>query len=242
MGLFQPHYLFWVGTCIVWWTKLHDRCDTEIRVKLVYSLLLLSSFIGMSVVVPYDMLSYFFLTLTLVVFRYRYRIAVPLLIIVTVFGALTRETQVLAITYAGVILVAEGANKENVSKFFAIVLPFVMTYAGSRLYYGTNRATAQSVELVPNFTSPLRMLGLLGALTYVLVFIDVTPRYEGKNRLNIAILMLLAPYLATILLFARVWEFRLIAPVLIIISFLHLRYDDQNLEFRSYSQLSDRIG
>lgn len=244
-SLYWAYYLLntvcWIGTCIVWWWALGNRCDSDQERILVYLLLLLAGFIGMSVVVPYDMLSYLFLSATIVTVHKKSRLAVAAVVCFTVFGALTRETQALAITYAGVVLLVEGIDRQRVTMFLATFVPFTGTYLTLRILFGASNGVFYSVRLINNFSSPLRLLGLIGMIAFVGVASDVTTETTTGRRVQILTLILSTPYLLMIILFASFNEFRLIVPVLIVLVFATMRYEEAP-DFAGMESLLSLIG
>lgn len=104
----------------------------------------------MSVVVPYDMLSYLLLSVTIVTVHKNSRLAVAAVAILTVFGALTRETQALAITYTGVVLLVEGIDRQRLTMILATLVPFTGTYIILCTLYGTGIGAFQEFELIAN--------------------------------------------------------------------------------------------
>lgn len=217
---FQVNAAFFVGSCVIWWFGLKRRLVSSDDVRSTYLALVLAALLGMSVVVPYDMMGYFFLSATVVAYHYRVELAVPLLVGLTVLGTLTRETQFLAIAYAGSIVIWQGISRENVLKFTSITGAFVATYLGLRLAYGMTEAAFRSFELVNNVTQFPQLAGMAAMVVLTAIVIDTVPRPESHSLKPVFVpLVLMSPYLAMILLFAKIDEIRLIIPVEIVLVF-----------------------
>jgi hypothetical protein len=162
-------------------------------------------------VTPYDHLSYLFITLLFCGFVAEY----PswLLVGVTVLGALTRESVVLAILAAGATVgvpALVGPSSQRL-RFWLICAAFAATYLALRLALGFESALVETQMVGVNFQR-IDVLSILG-VTFGLIAAMLPALFTSFSRRQCVFLLATLPYWAVIL-WSGIWfEARLYVPV-----------------------------
>ncbi|HEX8558181.1 MAG TPA: hypothetical protein VF668_08775 [Pyrinomonadaceae bacterium] len=157
------------------------------------------------VVVPYDVVAYFFLACT---FVWRRSLAVTALVVL--LAALNRETAALSLSlYASLLLLGRGGSWRGLGVLTAV---FLATYVGLRVALGWNTAVGNELTLV-------KYMDLRSAVG---VGFAVAAGYALVSRRRAAALFLLCslPYVLSILITGNPFEARLWAPLLLGILFV----------------------
>ncbi|MCI2421911.1 hypothetical protein MOQ72_31195 [Saccharopolyspora sp. K220] len=191
-----------------------DRPLTPALYLLVQVIVLASSW----VMTPYDMLAYAFLLAAVACLRWRSGAAPYALVLITVLGTLTRETQALAIACAAVFALRSSRSEARRGLVLTGVsaLAFAATYVGLRVVLGWDTSVINGLTVFD--VGLLAILGLAGALVAVyMVHCAAVAAAGGSGRTSATVLYLLAtPYLVAILL-AGAWnEVRLIVPLVLV--------------------------
>ena len=179
--------------------------------------LLLSS----AIVTPYDFLAYFFLVATIAALEWRRSVyAYPALVVLTVLGALTRETQALVIPYAIATLVAAapGRSRVIVPRALVVAATFMATYVALRADLGWRQGLFQNITLESN-VSALSVFGLVvAALMITLIHLTAVRCAPGAHlRRRLIVLHVAAlPYWATVIFAGFYFELRLFIPLALI--------------------------
>ena len=172
-----------------------------------------------AVVTPYDFLAYFFLVATIAAFEWRRSaIAYPALLMLTVLGSLTRETQALAIPYAVSTLIAASPGRARmiVPRVLVVAAAFGTTYVMLRANLGWEHGVFQSIQLYIN-QSALGAFGLVVA-TAMLILVHLTavrsaPYLPDLRRRLLVLYALALPYWATVIFAGIYFELRLFIPL-----------------------------
>lgn len=167
------------------------------------------------VVVPYDTLAYFFLTLSIYLMLLRPTpLVVAGLILVVVLGSLTRETAALTLSvYAALyVLRRQTGVKATLSVLAALAAAFAVTYVALRVHYGWQNGVGNVITLGVN----LHRHGLVGAafLVSTLVLLSDFSNAVGRRAVWL-FLAFSSPYLLSILLTGVLFEARLGVPLFI---------------------------
>ena len=181
-------------------------------------MLLIACLIALSqfVVVPYDTLSYFLLATSLYLsLRSPAAWVAPVLFVVVVLGALTRETCTLILSmYAVVCVMDSGRRRRRVGVLAVLVSTFLLVYVCLRVVYGRSNAVGNGIT-ISSLSHAKNIIGLGFALC--LVAIILFDAVGGGARAGWLFLLFSLPYLASILLMGVQFEFRLWVPVLLVL-------------------------
>jgi hypothetical protein len=180
------------------------------------------------VVVPYDTLSYFLLSMAAILIFSENRTSWHLLVlcIVVILATLTRETAafILAFYFAvnyKTILTRPILFKMNPQQreFLLITICFLGTYVGLRVTFGYTHAIYQSFWFSTNINLPSAILGMLFFASMALSIISTTTVTK-----EISVFFLITfPYVVFIFLFAEPWEIRLWIPILLPLIIMKVR-------------------
>lgn len=178
------------------------------------------------VVVPYDTLSYFFLSAAawLILQKNEKRWAVFALAFIVVLATLTRETASLilafyfAVNFAGILKKpAKFTINPQQRDLIILTLCFIGTYVGLRVFYGTEQAIFQNI--IP---SNLALPGLLSILFFIsIVFLLLTTKSSPREML--VFLLASLPYIIPLFFISVLWEIRLWVPILLLMLLLKIR-------------------
>jgi hypothetical protein len=188
----------------------------------LYWLLIGCMIASTAVLTPYDFLAYFFLVATIAAFEWRRSAAAyPALLILTVLGSLTRETQALVIAYAVSTLIAASPRRARmiVPRAVLVAAAFCTTYVVLREDLGWDHGVFQRITLGIN-KSVLSVFGL-GVAAAMLILVHLTavrssPGLPGLRR-RLAVLHALAlPYWVIVIFTGNYFELRLFIPLAIL--------------------------
>jgi hypothetical protein len=186
--------------------------------------------IGISqyVVVPYDTLSYFFLSTAVILIINDNGTLWNLLglCIVIILATLTRETAAFilsfyfAINYK-TILTPPTTLKINrkQSDLIVITVYFLSTYIGLRWVFGYDHAIYEAFVLSKNLDRPDSMLGILFFISIALI-IFITKAVQKEISVFFIVTF---PYVLFIWLFADAWEIRLWTPLILLLVIMKVR-------------------
>jgi hypothetical protein len=170
------------------------------------------------VVVPYDLMSYFFLAISIFATMKNPQSAawIALLCAAVVLCTLTRETSLLILAFyfavhrRQLIERHSGWRLSGIQIAFALmVASFLITSALLRAYYGTEHAFYQQFAISKLFQFPPNIIGTIFFLALLAVMLLSQP----VRRDAYAFLLASSPYIAAVFLFASPWETRLFCPV-----------------------------
>lgn len=186
--------------------------------------------IGISqyVVVPYDTLSYFFLSTAVILIINDNGTLWNLLglCIVIILATLTRETAAFilsfyfAINYK-TILTPPTTLKINREQAVLMVITacFLFTYVGLRWVFGYDHAIYEAFVLSKNLDRPDSMLGILFFISIALI-IFITKAVQKEISVFFIVTF---PYVLFIWLFADAWEIRLWTPLILLLIIMKAR-------------------
>lgn len=180
------------------------------------------------VVVPYDTLSYFFLSIAVILIIYDRKTPGNLigLCIVTIVAALTRETAIFipsfyfAINYQD-ILRKPATFKVNQKQGVLLILTtcYLLTYLGLRWVFGHEQAVYEAFLFSNN---PHLLYALLGILFYASIALILFITTAITKEISMFFLIT-SPYVLFIMLFADPWEIRLWTPLILLLIILKVR-------------------
>lgn len=185
------------------------------------------------VVVPYDTLSYFLLSLAvlLIIYGNLSSWSTLALCLVVILSTLTRETASLILAfYVAVnhkaIFVKPISFKfnQNQIQLLISIFCFVSTYMWLRTFLGFDHALYQSILILYNSNSPFSLLGVL-FFASVTILVLIT-RVVTKELLILYAASL--PYIVFAVIFADLWEIRLWIPILLLVIILKGRAIQMN--------------
>jgi hypothetical protein len=226
---FLVNTVFMCLTCAVLYFVAERICGRQGQWIKDLSLLLMMFLMAITqyVVVPYDLISYFFLAVSMLA-MVRDPISAgwtALLCSAVVLGALTRETVVLILAFYVAVYAQrlierpKGWRLNRVQMTLALALAcFAVTSAILRAYYGTDNAYQQFAipsffRFAPNIVGTLFLVALVALMLL-----------SEPGRSNSTIFLLAAsPYTIAIFLFASPWETRLFCPIFLCLIVLKLR-------------------
>ena len=186
--------------------------------------------IGISqyVVVPYDTLSYFFLSTAVILIINDNGTLWNLLglCIVIILATLTRKTAAFilsfyfAINYK-TILTPPTTLKINREQAILMVITacFLFTYVGLRWVFGYDHAIYEAFVLSKNLDRPDSMLGILFFISIALI-IFITKAVQKEISVFFIVTF---PYVLFIWLFADAWEIRLWTPLILLLIIMKAR-------------------
>ncbi len=188
-------------------------------------LLCLLMAISQYVVVPYDMVSYFFLACAfyLIAGKPDLRGAAALGLVVAL-GTLSRETAALIpafflASHQRRLLSRPFRWNAYHSTLVFLLLCFAATYLAARLALGSGGTVFQSFRLWHNLGNPFSLAGLLFfAAILVVLLLDARARREC-----VVFLVACLPYLLFAVIVGQPWEIRLWVPVILSIAVLKTR-------------------
>jgi len=184
--------------------------------------------IAQYVVVPYDTLSYFFLSIAVILIIYDNGTLWNLLglCIIVILATLTRETAAFilsfyfAINYK-TILTKPTTLKINQKQAILIIITacFIFTYIGLRWVFGYDHAIYEAIVLSKNINRPDAILGMLFFVSIALI-IFITKAVTKEISVFFVVTL---PYVLFVLLFAEAWEIRLWTPPILLLIILKVR-------------------
>ena len=186
--------------------------------------------IGISqyVVVPYDTLSYFFLSTAVILIINDNGTLWNLLGLCTVIilATLTRETAAFILSFyfainSKTILTPPTTLKINRKQAVLIVITacFLFTYIGLRWVFGYDHAIYEAFVLSKNLDRPDSMLGILFFISIALI-IFITKAVQKEISVFFIVTF---PYVLFIWLFADAWEIRLWTPLILLLIIMKVR-------------------
>lgn len=206
---------FAVGTGVVYghlcFLRKHEIRDVDLA-SYFYFLFVWS--LSLSVVTPYDQMAYFFLALSFVAVRISSGfLSYAWLGIVSLLGALTRETQLLfspallTIAFFG----APALRRRRVLASAYHLIVFGACYLGLRIHYGTAHGVIHSIP-----SRSWKQL-VFAAVLLALVFgtVRLALRKVRDTRIAKAFLVLSLPYSLTVALSGLYAEIRLVIPLIL---------------------------
>lgn len=187
-----------------------------------YFFLILVVALSTYVVTPYDQLAYFLMFVGFISVRVRTSwIGYLVLAFAAVAGGINRETEFL-VTPA-LLTVAVFAPSTESKRYFRAGLFHLVLFAAC--YLGIRAFLPGSATVVAGLTLggkwPLESLVVVSALFYVGLMI-VIREYAGFRPL-VLLLILSAPYIATILIGGEIRELRLLVPLLFCLFFVYIQ-------------------
>ena len=185
---------------------------------LITAVAIFSIAVSQSVVVPYDVSSYFLL-LVFFYFLLQYlekqsSSKLIILIFVILISTLNRESSALSLSLAATLLYIKfGLKKKTVLPITVLGLVFIGVYFGLRMM-NENFTTNDGNLLIQNFTQPKNLLGILFWLVYFIFTLMLAK--DKKAAQNILIFHLLSfPYLILCFYTGILYEIRLYIPLLL---------------------------
>jgi hypothetical protein len=178
------------------------------------------------VVVPYDMLSYFFLSIAaLLILNQKQTILKQIVLcIVVILATLTRETASLILAFYFTVHYKDIFKKTGSFKInnyqrelLIITLCFLCTYFGLRFTLGFENGIYQSITL-NSLLNPLCILSLLFFIS-ISILIIIT---KEKTTKTIVFLISTLPYTIPLLGISQLWEIRLWVPVILLLIILKI--------------------
>jgi len=198
------------------WVRLY------VTEKLLY-LLLISALIAVSqfTIVPYDTLSYFFISLViLLMLQGKNGWMIILAGLLIAFGTTARETIALTLAFYLLLIVKEkdyqfSTSLKNLVFFIAC---FLIPYAYIHWFAGLDGTFVGRIRFPSNVFAFQNLLGFLFMISTTLIFL--LDKFAGRS---IALYLLFcSPYILTILLTGVFFEIRLWIPVIIIMMVIYL--------------------
>jgi hypothetical protein len=175
-----------------------------------------------AVLTPYDFLAYFFLVATIAALEWRRSFAAyPALLILTVLGGLTRETQALVIAYAVSTLIAASPLRARMigPRLLLVAAAFCTTYVVLREDFGWDHGFFERITFGIN-ASALSIFGL-GVAAAMLILVHLTavrssPDRPGLRRRLVVLHALALPYWVMVIFTGNYFELRLFIPLAIL--------------------------
>ena len=180
------------------------------------------------VIVPYDTISYFLLSLAVALILSRRRSWWRLLSLsaILVIATLIRETSafILALYFAvdyREILPKPGNRELNSTQaaFLVLIFCFLCTYIGLRIALGSEQSIFQAFLLARNMNLSYSILGLLFFASVSLLFLTTPPITKEMTIFSVVTF----PYVIFVFLFADPWEIRLWVPMILPLLILKVR-------------------
>lgn len=203
-----------------------DFLSADLPVLFLMSLMTLSQY----VVVPYDMLSYFFLAVAawLVVRGIREWWEILASGAMVVLGTLTRETTALilalhlACNYRAILTIPVGMRLNHAQRTLVwLTACFVATYLGLRIAFGYERPVFETMIFPTGYDVStqigiLAFVGIAFLAGIVLLLFSSRPNVTGMWVFLLASL----PYLGAMPFIATTWEIRLWVPVILLLTII----------------------
>jgi len=209
-------------------------------VNRVFYVLLCASFIVLTqyAITPYDCLSYsVLLSSVYVVLRYHHRrnIMMPLLILLTIAGILTRESQFIFSAFLFALYRVHNHSKLWTIEFvtpITVAGVSLLTYSLLRLYYGFEEAVYYAGPL-PEFTTIKYMSVLFFVGLTFLLYVHASE----KNKKTLRLFFLFSvPYFFVLLKSGILAEARLWIPHILLSSIIaHLNFDEESLNNKKHT-------
>jgi hypothetical protein len=178
------------------------------------------------VVVPYDTLSYFFLSIAaFLILKNKQKVwEIIILSIVVILATLTRETASLILAFYFAFNYKEILKKTELFKInqkqrelLIITLCFLCTYFGLRFALGFENGIYKEITLI-NITN---ILSILSILFFVSIFILIVIT-KVKTKETFIFLLATLPYTLALLAISILWEIRLWVPVILLLLILKI--------------------
>lgn len=228
---FYLNTIFLCLTCMVLFFVLGghktntDFLTSDLPVLFLCALMALSQY----VVVPYDMLTYFFLSTAvwLILQNSRKIWSVLALCVVVVLATLTRETAALIMSFYFAwhyksILTKPAGFKPNREQGILLLLTgcFIATYIGLRLILGSGEQAVFQSLTFPTMYDVSTLSGVLASAGIVfLASVTLLFFLSGPTKPELWVFILAAsPYVIAMLLVATPWEIRLWVPILLLLT------------------------
>lgn len=176
------------------------------------------------VVVPYDLLSYFFLSIAaLLIINSNQKIWETIIMcIVVIMATLTRETAALILAFHFAFYFKDIWKKTPNFKLnhkqlqlLVMFLCFLCTYLGLRFILGFENAVFQEITL-PNFNNLLQLLSILFITSISILFL-ITKETKKESYI---FLLASTPYILPLIVISQLWEIRLWVPVILLLLIL----------------------
>ncbi|HSL88017.1 MAG TPA: hypothetical protein VK870_01800 [Ignavibacteriaceae bacterium] len=217
-SFFILNTLFLCCTAFVLYFIYNLRWVRLSEMEKILSILTITAIISLSqfVILPYDVLSYFFISLAVLLLLVKKNIFTTLLLAaVVVLGALTRETITLIFPLYFVILLKKDEWKFHVNRteFFVLLIIFAAIYLTLRVIYGFESSFSGRILFPDNIISPQNLIGFLFMICTSLIFLF----NEQTKKPALIFLILSAPYFFLILMTGIMFEIRLFVPVFILL-------------------------
>ncbi|MBS4034795.1 MAG: hypothetical protein KGZ85_10040 [Ignavibacterium sp.] len=217
-SFFILNTLFLCCTAFVLYFIYNLRWVRLSEMEKILSVLTITAIISISqfVILPYDVLSYFLISLAVLLLLVKKSIFTTMLLTaVLVLGALTRETIALIFPLYIVILLRKDEWEFNVNKseLFLFIIIFSAIYLGLRIIYGFESSFSGRISFPDNIISPQNLIGFLFMICTLLIFLF----NEQTKRPALIFLTLSSPYFLLILLTGIMFEIRLFVPVFILL-------------------------
>jgi hypothetical protein len=227
---FIVNTVFMCLTCTVFFFVADRCCGRNEQWMVDLSLLLMMSLMALTqyVVVPYDLMSYCFLSVSiLTILRERQNVAtLALLISALVLCTMTRETALLipafylAVNRRYITQRLSGWRLNWEQKVFALlILCLLLAAVCLRAYYGTNHAVYQQITIARWFQFPPDVIGAVFFVSLLAVMLSSEPARSE----SLVFLLAAAPYILAIFVVASPWETRLFCPIFLCLTILKLR-------------------
>jgi len=226
---FYMNTLFLCLTCMVLFFILGGHNSntnfTTVDLPLLFMCFLMA--IAQYVVVPYDTLSYFFLSLAiLLMFRGNPSVWISFALgVIVVLAALTRETAALILAFYFAHNYKNILTRPTPFKFnrqqktlLLIVACFVFTYATLRAIFGYKQAIFQNVMFLVYFDI-FSSAGIILVLSINLLIFFTKP----VTREMLVFLIAGLPYMVPMLLIANPWEIRLWVPIILLLTIMKMK-------------------
>ncbi len=211
--------------------------NTDLPILFLCSLMALSQY----TVVPYDTLTYFFLSAAALIIQSKQRSwNILALGIIVVLATLTRETAALILAFYfaqhyKAILTKPSHFKLNKEQGTLLLLTicFAMTYAALRLTLGFEHALFQTFTFPQNYN----IFSLAGILFFVSLTLLLLLTQTAMNEM-LAFLIAALPYIILMLLVAAPWEIRLWIPLILLLTIMKVKTIPQNNSMEDRTAIS----
>jgi hypothetical protein len=213
--IFLVNFVAFVGTLVIGRSLLRSCLPDNYHS--LYWVLIGCMLASTAASTPYDFLAYFFLVTTMAALEWRHAvIAYPALIILTVLGSLTRETQALVIPYAISTLIAASPSRPTVivPRVLMVAAAFCTTYVALRANLGWAHGIFEGTTF--GWQGVLSVFGLVVA-TAVLILVHLAAvggaPGPGVRRRLLVLHALALPYWAIVIFGGFYFEVRLFIPI-----------------------------
>lgn len=198
------------------WVKLYVT-ETRLYLLLISALVAVSQF----TIVPYDALSYFFISLVIILMLQGKNIWITILTgVLIIIGTTARETIALTLSFYLLIMVKEKDYKflTSLKNLVFFTACFLIPYTYIHWFAGLDGTFVGRIRFPSNVFAFQNLLGFLFVVSTTLIFL--LDKFAGRS---IALFLLFcSPYILIITLTGIFFEIRLWIPVIIIMMIIYL--------------------